>query len=147
MEYLMTYGWAILIIAVVLGALFQLGVFNGATFAPKAPPGACQVFRPNGQGTAFDLNLEGVCNGELPEYVAQFNGQYGFIEATVTDIPTGTEQRTISAWVYPFDLADRGWIGYGNTLAAAEFTGWFQTGVSGASLWGSNIYVPAAAST
>jgi len=28
MEYLMTYGWAILIIAVVLGALFQLGVFN-----------------------------------------------------------------------------------------------------------------------
>lgn len=29
MEYLMTYGWAILIIAVVLGALFSLGVFNG----------------------------------------------------------------------------------------------------------------------
>ncbi|MDE1846069.1 MAG: hypothetical protein KGH53_02205 [Candidatus Micrarchaeota archaeon] len=28
MEYLMTYGWAILIIAVVLGALYQLGVFN-----------------------------------------------------------------------------------------------------------------------
>jgi len=28
MEYLMTYGWAILIIAVVLGALFSLGVFN-----------------------------------------------------------------------------------------------------------------------
>ncbi|MCL5429948.1 MAG: hypothetical protein M1504_00535 [Candidatus Marsarchaeota archaeon] len=32
MEYLMTYGWAILIIAVVLGVLFQLGVFNAATF-------------------------------------------------------------------------------------------------------------------
>ncbi|MGC9205412.1 MAG: hypothetical protein ACP5FN_04040, partial [Candidatus Micrarchaeia archaeon] len=31
MEYLMTYGWAILIIAVVLGALFSLGVFNGAS--------------------------------------------------------------------------------------------------------------------
>ncbi len=29
MEYLMTYGWAILIIAVVLGILFLLGVFNG----------------------------------------------------------------------------------------------------------------------
>src|SRR5271156_5026084 len=29
MEYLMTYGWGILIIAVVLGALFSLGVFNG----------------------------------------------------------------------------------------------------------------------
>ena len=29
MEYLMTYGWAILIIAVVLVALFSLGVFSG----------------------------------------------------------------------------------------------------------------------
>ncbi len=31
MEYLMTYGWAILVIAVVLAALFELGVFNGGT--------------------------------------------------------------------------------------------------------------------
>ncbi|MFI5412922.1 MAG: hypothetical protein ACHQX1_03450 [Candidatus Micrarchaeales archaeon] len=30
MEYLMTYGWAILVIAVVLGALYQLGIFNAA---------------------------------------------------------------------------------------------------------------------
>jgi YVTN family beta-propeller protein len=29
MEYLMTYGWSILIIAVVLAALYQLGVFSG----------------------------------------------------------------------------------------------------------------------
>jgi hypothetical protein len=71
MEYLMTYGWAILIIAVVLGALFQLGVFNANNFAPKAPPGACQVFRPNGPGTTSFINLEGECQGELPEYVAQ----------------------------------------------------------------------------
>ena len=32
MEYLMTYGWAILIIAIVLAALFSLNVFNSATF-------------------------------------------------------------------------------------------------------------------
>ncbi len=30
MEYLMTYGWAILIIAIVLGVLYYLGIFNGA---------------------------------------------------------------------------------------------------------------------
>jgi hypothetical protein len=42
MEYLMTYGWSILIIAVVLGALFQLGVFGGQSFAPKAQPGFVQ---------------------------------------------------------------------------------------------------------
>ena len=36
MEYLMTYGWAIPIIAVVLAALFELGVFNGSNLAPQA---------------------------------------------------------------------------------------------------------------
>ena len=36
MEYLMTYGWAILIIAVVLGALFSLGVFNGKNILGSA---------------------------------------------------------------------------------------------------------------
>ncbi|MEM0147013.1 MAG: hypothetical protein QXF85_00975, partial [Candidatus Micrarchaeaceae archaeon] len=79
MEYLMTYGWAILIIAVVLSALFELGVFNSNNFAPKAPPGSCQVFRPNGPGTTSFINLEGVCNGELPEYVASFNGGNSYI--------------------------------------------------------------------
>jgi len=36
MEYLMTYGWAILIIAVVLGALFALGVFNQSGLSANA---------------------------------------------------------------------------------------------------------------
>ncbi len=79
MEYLMTYGWAILIISIVLAALFQLGVFNPMAYAPKAQPGACQVFRPDGPGTTSFINLEGVCNGELPQYVAQFNGQNSYI--------------------------------------------------------------------
>ena len=95
MEYLMTYGWAILIIAVVLGALFSLGVFNGANFAPKAPPGACQVFRPNGPGSTSFINLEGVCSGELPQYVAQFNGQTSYIQ-TLQSINLPTD----SSWVF-----------------------------------------------
>lgn len=32
MEYLLTYGWAFLIIAVVLGAMFALGIFNPSQF-------------------------------------------------------------------------------------------------------------------
>jgi hypothetical protein len=36
MEYLMTYGWAILIIAVVLGALFSLGVFSSSSLLGTA---------------------------------------------------------------------------------------------------------------
>ncbi len=44
MECLMTYGWAILIISVVLATLFQLGVFSGV-LSPRARPGQCQVVR------------------------------------------------------------------------------------------------------
>ena len=72
MEYLMTYGWAILIIAVVLGALFELGVFSGTFFMPHVPPGSCHVFRPYGPRTVGSINLEGECQGEIPEYVAAF---------------------------------------------------------------------------
>ena len=53
----MTYGWSILIVAVVIGALAYLGVFNPLYFAPKANSGSCQVFRPNCAGTSYDINL------------------------------------------------------------------------------------------
>ncbi len=64
MEYLMTYGWAILIIAIVMVALFALGVFNSANFTPRATAGACQVVR-NVEG----INLEGQCGNEIPQFV------------------------------------------------------------------------------
>ncbi len=69
MEYLMTYGWAILIIAVVLSVLFQLGVFSSGNFQPHAQPGACQVSR-----TAAGVSLEGQCNGMLPQYTLYLPG-------------------------------------------------------------------------
>jgi len=102
MEYLMTYGWAILIIAVVLGALFQLGVFNANNFAPKAPPGACQVFRPNGPGTTSFINLEGVCTGEMPQYTSYISNttvSWFYVPSSPT-INTAWDGRsyTITAW-------------------------------------------------
>jgi hypothetical protein len=106
MEYLMTYGWAILIIAVVLGALFQLGVFNANNFAPKAPPGSCQVFRPYGPGTTQFINLEGICSGELPQYVAQFSGSGSKITASIPSLPQGAAQRTITAWYNEISSSD-----------------------------------------
>ena len=93
----MTYGWAILIIAVVLGALFSLGVFNGSNLAPKASPGACQVFRPNGPGTTSFINLEGECQGLEPQYVGQFNGQSSYVLTSTLPILTSW---TITGWVY-----------------------------------------------
>jgi len=75
----MTYGWAILIIAVVIGVLFQMGVFNSMQYAPKAQPGSCYVYRPKGPGTTQFMNLEGVCNGKIPQYVATSGSNTGSI--------------------------------------------------------------------
>ena len=106
MEYLMTYGWAILIIAVVLGALFALGFFNSANLAPKVGPGSCQVYRPQGPGTTTFINTEGACSNELPQYVAQFNGAEpattaaSVIEAAYSpSYSFGNGPFTISAWI------------------------------------------------
>ncbi|MEM3985117.1 MAG: LamG-like jellyroll fold domain-containing protein [Candidatus Micrarchaeaceae archaeon] len=108
MEYLMTYGWAILIIAVVLAALFELGVFNPMTFAPKAAPGSCQVVRPEGAGTTNFISLEGECNGELPQYVAQFNGQSSYINlgnSKLLSPEAGSNGKmTICGWVKVLSL-------------------------------------------
>ena len=98
MEYLMTYGWAILIIAIVLVALFSLGVFNSANFAPKAPPGSCQVIRPFGAGTTQDMNLEGECNGELPQYAASFEGSYSNVTLPAMSQENNAGQVTYSVW-------------------------------------------------
>ncbi|MDE1825493.1 MAG: hypothetical protein KGH61_01480 [Candidatus Micrarchaeota archaeon] len=60
MEYLMTYGWAILIIAIVLGALFGLGILNGNAFLITSclpqPGFLCQTPTLNTQGNlSFSL--------------------------------------------------------------------------------------------
>ena len=101
MEYLMTYGWAILIIAVVLGALFSMGFFNSASLAPKVQPGACQVERPYGPGTSAYASIQGICNNQLPQYVAQFHGGLNqFVNTSQIVGFYGGTQITVTAWVY-----------------------------------------------
>lgn len=53
MEYLMTYGWAILIVIIVAAALFALGVFNPATYTGRAATGF------GGLGTPADWQYTG----------------------------------------------------------------------------------------
>jgi hypothetical protein len=113
MEYLMTYGWAILVIAVVLGTLYSLGIFNPSNFAPKAQPGSCQVFRPSGPGTSYDANLEGECSGELPQYIAIFTGSNYVLDSS-PNMPT-SPPISITAWVYPMQSQGGGIVGWGGT--------------------------------
>ncbi len=94
MEYLMTYGWAILIIAVVLTVLFQLGVLGGSNFGNYAIAGACQV-----QKTTSGSSLVGECQGQQPRFVSQFNGAAAVVTITgsnaIGNLPNGV---TWSIW-------------------------------------------------
>jgi Concanavalin A-like lectin/glucanases superfamily len=99
MEYLMTYGWSILIIAVVLGALFQLGVFGSANLGPRAQTGNCRIFRAAGVA-----NLLGTCTGVPPQYAAQFNGASSLINLGSSS-SLNPPYITISGWVNPATLS------------------------------------------
>ena len=96
MEYLMTYGWAILIVAVVLAVLFQLGIFSGGNFAAGALPGSCQV-----QKNAAGASLTGECLQKPPEFVANFSRDLNsYVQVADTGFPTAnTMQYSMFMWI------------------------------------------------
>jgi hypothetical protein len=106
MEYLTTYGWAILIIAVVLGALFELGVFSGYYLAPKLEPGSCIVSRPYGPRSLQGISLQGNCGGEIPEYT--YSSEYGSAYIKIPynkNSPLLVYNFTISLWLKEYSGA------------------------------------------
>jgi Concanavalin A-like lectin/glucanases superfamily len=100
-EFLSNYIWAIIVIAVVLAAFFFLGIFGGSSFQPRLQPGSCSVYRADGPGSVSEINVAGVCYGELPLSVADF--KYGGAQPaiTVNSIRFIKGQGlTLSGWVY-----------------------------------------------
>ncbi len=82
MEYLMTYGWAILIVIIVGAALYALGIFNPATYTQstatgfqgfQVPTGGWQ-FTNGGQLTVQLKNLAG-SNVNITSVQATYAGQ------------------------------------------------------------------------
>ncbi|MGC9011332.1 MAG: LamG-like jellyroll fold domain-containing protein, partial [Candidatus Micrarchaeia archaeon] len=53
-------------------------------------------FRPNGPGTTQFINLEGICSGELPQYVANFSS--GNLAGRYPN-PLVTNAFTVSVWI------------------------------------------------
>jgi len=100
MEYLMTYGWAILVISIVLAALWQLGVFNSAAQAPRAQPGSCRAMRNQAVGGGVQTVLEGSCGGLLPQFVASFGGVDSNIVINGTaGLPVGNTPFSFFTWI------------------------------------------------
>ncbi len=95
LEYVITYGWAILIITIVLAVLYVTIVSSTGNLGGKLPAGSCHVIRPNGPGTTSQIGKTGECTG-LPQDVASFSGSGG-IRIPIT-WSSGSETQT--AWVY-----------------------------------------------
>ncbi|MGA2800135.1 MAG: LamG domain-containing protein [Candidatus Micrarchaeaceae archaeon] len=98
MQYLITYGWAILVIVVVFSLLYTLGFFKSGFSVAGTPPGSCKVFRPNGPKTLQFISLQGTCNSEKPESVGQFSGGNNYV--VVNSKFFQGNSFTILAWVY-----------------------------------------------
>ncbi len=99
-EYLATYGWVLLILAIALGVLYFLGVFNSNAYVAKASPYSCTVSRPYGPNSTAYITLSGVCDNEIPEYVAKFNGQSSSVEIPYNPALQPLSQFTLTLWVY-----------------------------------------------
>ncbi len=108
MEYLMTYGWAILSVAIVLAALFELGIFNSGLFLQHAPAGSCRIFRFGPAYSSSMAVLQGRCVGLVPEFVADFGYAYrtglgpGYVSIANLPIDMKSAGVTATIWVYWF---------------------------------------------
>ena len=145
MEYLMTYGWAILIIAIALAALYSLGIFNSNTFTPKAQPGSCSVYRPYGAGSTQFISTEGTCNGEEPKFVAQFNGASSYIStgtSSTFNFGAGSSV-SITAWIYPQSNSAQS----REIVAQSSSAGYAFDQYGSQLLFAANVLNPAATST
>ncbi len=90
LDFLMTYGWALLLIVLVVGALFALGIFDVSSFTGSRASGFPQV-----GVTAWKLDPSGVLT-------TQFRNQVGSqINVTSINATIGTTTVTYST---PFTI-------------------------------------------
>jgi hypothetical protein len=83
---------------------------NPKNFIPRAPPGSCFVFRPNGPGTTDFVSLQGTC-GYLPMYVGSFNGVDGYVSIPHSSSLMPISSISISFWMKKLKDPLSGWVG------------------------------------
>jgi hypothetical protein len=154
-EYIITYGWAIIIIVTILLALYEFGVFNSIVQGPRLPPGSCFVYKSSAGST-----LQGLCNGQ-PEYIGAFSGttQPGIPRGpsayvAVNDIylnTSGGGTNTAMFWLYWNGTVNATPIGFPGYYMWASPSGCFgfvtgnknDYGISSSSISGKWVFVTA----
>jgi hypothetical protein len=81
MEYLMTYGWAILIVMIVAALLIAMGVFRPATYSRKIATGFAMLGTPHDWKLPVDGDLDIVLNNNLAREITVYE-----INATLSGI-------------------------------------------------------------
>ncbi len=103
MEFLMTYGWAILVVLIAIGALAYFGILNPAKFLPSQcalfPGISCSTFKVTGTVATFIIqNGAGSTLGDLNITISNPNqGNCGTITSTTANFSDGaTSTHTIT---------------------------------------------------
>ncbi|MEM2963215.1 MAG: hypothetical protein QXW70_00760 [Candidatus Anstonellales archaeon] len=105
LDFLMTYGWALLLIVLVVGALFALGVFDMENFIGSKAIGFTQVgvsaWRIE-EGGAMSIQLRNAVGSdiEVVKINATFRGN-SVVYATPMNISAGRTSSTISVGTLP----------------------------------------------
>jgi hypothetical protein len=118
MEYLMTYGWAILIVIIVAAALYALGVFDPATWTGSTATGFRMIGTPD-QG-AWRLGSNGNFDLKLTNRISSR------INVTEVNISIGTDTQSASINLAPYDEVSLG----GAIDLNTTMTGSFQSGAA-----------------
>jgi hypothetical protein len=110
MEYLMTYGWAILIVIIVAAALYALGIFNPQTYTtPTASgfqSGGFQVETGGWQASASQcvLVLKNIAgNKNITSIVATYAGSSTSTMSPTYDVMASNDETTftLGGWTGP----------------------------------------------
>ncbi len=110
LEFLMTYGWAILVVLIAIGALAFFGVLSPERFLPakctlqpglacvdhKVTPGQVDVVVKNGYGSDITVNSVGVQNcGSIAPASSLANGGQATFNVVCTTPLTGSKYNGI----------------------------------------------------
>jgi hypothetical protein len=99
LEFLVSYAWMFLIIAIVAYVLYILGAYT-PNLSPHAIAGTCQVSRPYGPYTTYLVALDGTCNNLPPAYVGELSqSSGGHIIIPLQSPAISSNQLTLVFWL------------------------------------------------
>ena len=116
MEFLMTYGWAILVVLVAIGALAYFGVLSPARFLPSSctliPGLSCDEFKVDGTAETVTIRMTNGMgedlSGVILTLVGDSNGACAAANSgTAVDVGDGTTAQFDISCTAPIPAVDR----------------------------------------